>query len=75
VGHNVGVSHRRRQVAVLASQVVSVTPAKDGRDSVSIAFSTFRAKFISGYLQGLLLLLFCEGVLKKILRLRFGPNH
>lgn len=71
MGHNVGVSHRRRQVAVLASQVVSVTPAKGARVSVSIAISTLSAKLISGYLQGL----FCGGVSKKLLRLRFGLNQ
>ena len=71
MGNNVGVSHRRRQVTPLASQVVSVTPAKGARDSVGIAVLTFSAKFISGYRQGL----FCEGVFKKILRLRFGLNQ
>ena len=66
MGQNVGVSHRRRQVAVLTSAVVSVTPTKVARDSVSIAVSTSSGKFISGYRQGL----FCEGVLQKILKLR-----
>ena len=59
MGHNVGVSRRRRQIAVLTSPFVTVTPAKDERDSVSIADSTFSYRFVSRYRQGL----FCEGVI------------
>lgn len=71
MGHNVGVSHRRRQVAVIASQGVSVAPTKGARDSVGIAVSNFSAEFISGYRQGL----FCGSVSKKILKHSFGLNQ
>ena len=67
VGHNIGDSHRRRQVAVLTSAVVSVTSAKVPRGSVSIAVSTSSDKFIAGYRQ----VLFCEGVFKKNIETTF----
>ena len=68
--HNVGVSHRRRQVAVLTSAVVSVTPAKVARGSVSIGVSTSSDKFIAVYREGL----FCEGVYKKNIETTFRPE-